>query len=114
MLAHHQPRDSRRGTGLPADVADLMVQRMVAEQISQNVYRMFPPDSVFSAAKLCPEISNFIPAKLPPREVGGVKFRPPVSALASTVPRSQSLSRRREIYGDLQLAISLLPEQASA
>lgn len=91
-----------------------MVRRMVAERISRKLIRMLPPDSLFRAAKLAPEIGNYIPERLPPREVENCKFKPPTSANASTVPRTQFLGRRREMYGDLQLAISLLPEQASA
>lgn len=99
---------------MPADVADLMVERMVAERISRKVIRMLPPDSVFSAAKLCPAISNYIPDKLPPQEVENCKFRLPLSAAASTVPRTHYLSRRRELYGDWQLHASLSPEHQSA
>ena len=107
LLAHYSPRDAKRGTKVPADVAELLVRRLAAERITQNVYRLLPPNSVF--AKLIPTTAYFVPLKLGSGEIPGVKFVPPASAIASTVPRSRSLPRRREIYGDWQLAMSLLP-----
>ena len=114
LLAHYQPRDAKRGTGILAEVAEVMADRLVVERISRNVYRMLPPDSVFSAAKASPVVANYIPSKLPPREVENCKFKLPASAHSSTVPRSQFLGRRREMYGDWQLTTSLLPEHQSA
>ena len=79
VLSHHQPVGSRTGTFLPADVADLLVQRMAAERISAKVIRMMRPDSVFLPAvqKVTPHV-RYIPTKLPPREVENCKFiKPP-------------------------------------
>lgn len=109
VLAHHQPLGSTRGSSLPADVADLLVQRMVAERISQKVIRMFSPDSIFAATKFSSEARCYIPDKLPPAEVEGTYFQPPESAndATSAVPRLRYLPRYREVFGDQQLAASL-------
>lgn len=109
LLAHYQPADSAVSTPLPADVADMLVMRLVCERISQRRIRMLPPSSVFAAAKLCPEVVNYIPKKLPPAEVEGTWFKPPKSAdeTCSTIPRMRYLPRFRETYGDDQLQRSL-------
>lgn len=82
VLSHHQPIGSRTGTYLPADIAELMVQRMAAEKISAKVIRMMRPDSIFLAAvKFVLPDTRFIPTKLPPAEVENCKFVPPASDL---------------------------------
>lgn len=80
VLAHYQPLDSRPGTHLRADDADLLVQRMIAERISRKLIRLFAPDSVFLVGKFCPQTRRFIPTKLPPREVNGTYFQAPRSS----------------------------------
>ena len=55
-----------------------MVSRLVAEQITQHVIRMFPPRSAFPVLK--PEIgsNHYIPDELPPANDGtGCYFEPP-------------------------------------
>jgi hypothetical protein len=47
VLAHHEPRDARATSFIPADQADTLVASMVAEQISRAKIRMFAPTSVF-------------------------------------------------------------------
>jgi hypothetical protein len=78
VLSHHQPIGSRTRTAIPADVAEQLVQRMAAEQISQDVIRMMAPDSVFLRAiqEVSPQV-RYIPAKLASGEVGGTRFREP-------------------------------------
>lgn len=112
LLAHYQPPDSHIFTPLPADVADLLVQRMVCERISQRRIRMLPPDSVFAVIQFCPEARKYIPSRMPPAATDGAYFKPPTSALesTSTVPRMRPLWRFREVFGDWQTQISLLPE----
>jgi hypothetical protein len=108
LLAHNQPAHSRQTTPLPSEVADLLVNRMIAERISQKVIRMLPPDSVFPVAKFCAETKCYIPEKLPPVEIEGTYFDPPdASDTLSTIPRMRNLPRYRETYGDNQLAASL-------
>lgn len=109
VLEHFQAPGSHSTAALPSDVADLLVQRMVAERISQKVIRMLPPDSVFVAAKpACDLLARYIPEKLPPVEIEGTYFDPPDAAdNLSGIPRMRQLPRYREVYGDNQLRISL-------
>jgi hypothetical protein len=95
-----------------ADIADLLVQRMIAERISRKLIRMMPPNSVFgAAAKIAlPQIQfRYVPEKLPPAEVEGAYFQQPESAKTSltTVPRMHCLPRFREVFGDNQMVASL-------
>lgn len=95
---------------LAPDAAEL-VRRMIAERISSKLIRMLPPDSIFSAAALCPQPRPdqpaYIPERLGPGEIANVKFVPPEPTHTTTIARVQHLPRFREIYGDIQLAISL-------
>ncbi len=78
VLAHHQEAKSHRDTFVPRDIADLLVERMVAERLSQGLIRMFPPDSIFPVQKF---VTLPLPwdGKLPPRDVPGVYFQEPQS-----------------------------------
>lgn len=106
---------SSRTTGLPADVADLLVQRMVAERIRQDLIRMFPPESIFAAQKfvaldrdICDSSDAALPDLTRGELVPGLRFQPPRSAtVSSTIPRVHVLPRFREVFGDWQLAASL-------
>ncbi len=106
VLACDQPAESRRRTIVPKDVADLLVQRMIAERITQRLYRMLPADSVFPVAKYIPIQEGFVSGKLPPAEIENCRFvlRQPDTG---NVPRTRSLPRFRETYGENQLARSL-------
>ena len=107
VLAHYQPLDTRPATHVAPGTADLLVQRMIAERITQRLIRMLPPDSIFPVAEFRPERRCYVPEKLPPKEVANVKFQLPASLSNSTVPRLRGLPRFREIFGDQQLAASL-------
>ena len=78
VLAHNQPLSARAGTHIASGVAEDLVRRLAAERVSRKVIRMFAPESVFLVKRETP-IANYIPEKLPPREVSGCRFRGPVS-----------------------------------
>ena len=78
VLAHNQPLDTRASTHISNDVASELVSRLVAERITRRLIRLFPPQSVFLQKRLTPVIANYIPEKLPPREVSGCRFRGPI------------------------------------
>lgn len=101
VLDAEQCRDSRVGTYVPSDVAELMLLRLGAEKISQKVIRLLPRDSVILAAShFSPKPRPYIPAKLPSAEVEGVYFQEPADGpISSNVPRVLGLPRFREVYG---------------
>ena len=109
VLAHNQDEISARSaTTLPANVADELVRRMVAERITQKVIRMLLLRIRSSpCAKFCAETKCYIPEKLPPVEIEGTYFDPPDAADLSSIPRMRNLPRYREVYGDKQLEASL-------
>ena len=89
LLAHHEPRDARPTSFIPADQADFLLEQLAAEPISQRVIRMLPPDSVFFAfseiskenPRSCAVLGS-LPAVvqisgLPPTELPGLRFQPP-------------------------------------
>jgi hypothetical protein len=109
VLAHYS-HPGAQGTPVPADVAAELVRRLAAEPIRQGVIRMFGPGSIFaSPLKAALPQTSYIPEKLPPAEVEGTYFDPPLSAneSSSNVPRMRYLPRFREIYGDDQVARSV-------
>ena len=84
VLAHNQPLSARASTHVKREVALLLVGRLCAEQITQSLIRMFPPDSAFPSLKASQfgsdERQIYIPEKMPPRDVPGVFFQEPQSA----------------------------------
>lgn len=91
---------------MPADVAAQLVACLAAESISQTVIRMLPPDSQILKASPMALKKNYVPDRLPAREVSGVKFQAPPEH-PTGVPRSRYLPRRREQYGEWQMRRSL-------
>lgn len=79
VLAHNQPFD-RRPTLVPRDVAELLLQRMAAERISQKLIRMFPPDSPLYSTPVKSTGCRFIPSKLTSGEIGGARWKDPQSS----------------------------------
>ena len=78
VLDWHQSADDRARAYISASDAARLVERLAAEEIRPGkVIRRFAPDSVFSALWPAPPQVHFIPAKLPPVEVGNCKFIPP-------------------------------------
>lgn len=75
VLAHYQERSARPTDFIPADVADVMVQRMAAERISRRVVRMLSPDSVFLPARDFRQTRNVeeTPLNLGPLELPGLR-----------------------------------------
>ena len=95
VLAHYQPLDSGHATPLPADVADLLVQRMAAERISRVLIRMFPPDSVFLPAKDFPQhhrLAEEEELELPTPEPDGRHFHPADPARQKAMYRADALA----------------------
>ncbi len=78
VLAHNQPLSARASTHIASRVAEDLVKRLVAERISRKLIRMFAPGSVFVTTQREAPIANYIPEKLPPREVSGCRFRGPI------------------------------------
>lgn len=78
---------------------------LAAERISNKVIRAFPVGSPFSMKNRC-ACRNYVPEKLPPKEIGNVKFQAP-RAIECGVPRTHYLPRYREVFGDAQLVLSL-------
>lgn len=91
MLAHYQPRESRPSTSVPGDVAHLLLNRLAAEKISHKVIRMLPPESVLSPVRAIPE-RNFVPAKLPPAELGNTRRRPSSGENPAYLRRRKAMS----------------------
>lgn len=80
VLAHYQALDCRTAAQVREEIADLLVQRLVAVRISRKLIKMLPPDSVcLAASKFLPPAVRNIPGKMPPREVAGTYFQPPRS-----------------------------------
>jgi hypothetical protein len=106
VLAHDQPLQSRAATRVPADVAELLVKRLVAEAISRKVIRMLPPDSVCLRARdflqHCSIERHTIDGKLPPREVNGTYFQQPRS-------NAWRLAHRMVVLPQRSLAASHVP-----
>jgi hypothetical protein len=107
VLEHFQPSGIRATTHVPQQIAEDLVQRMVAERVSQRLIRMLPPGSIFPVKAAFPNSASYIPEKLPPVEVEGTYFEPPASADNSLIPRMRHLPRYREVYGENQLQASL-------
>lgn len=107
VLAHNQPVTSTRTTLIEADIAAELLRRLAAEPIRQGLIRMLPPESVIAKAAP-PDIKNFLPSKLPAREVSGCKFKAPIEH-PTGIPRTRYLPTRREKFGQRQMEISLLP-----
>jgi hypothetical protein len=85
LAAYQQPCDRPR-TFLGKDVAREMVRRMVAEQISAKLIRVFPDDSLFTVLKpLRPSDAAYVPAHYPPVEVECCKFVPPLNSTRPTM-----------------------------
>jgi len=83
------------------------VHELAAERITQTIIRAFPPTSTFSSRVLeHPFVKNYIPRRLPPKEVANVKFVPPPLVVKDCIRRCY-LPRFREVYGANQLAASL-------
>jgi hypothetical protein len=78
LLDYHQPITGKPIL-IPADVAEEMKRRLVAEKISKRLYRLFSPDSPFPQLKPSIFAQRFIPSKLPPREAPGCFFQLPQS-----------------------------------
>ena len=89
-----------------------LVRRLAAEPIRQGVIRMLPPTSVMAKAAGTLFV-NFIPDKLPPREVENVKFKAPPDR-ATLIPRTHYLPTRREKYGEWQMRHRILLDSLSA
>jgi hypothetical protein len=106
LLAHDQPIGVRPRTLIPRETAEFMLKCLVIERISRKLYRFLPPKSVFCAGRAERLVGSYIPPKLPPREIEGVRFVGP-KPRNTGAPRSRFLPRFREIYGDDQLRRSL-------
>ncbi len=109
FLGHNQPvGGSVRPSGgyLAKDDADRLVQDLAAERISKKMIRAFAPGSAFRVLKPLTRCRNN-GEKMPPREIENVKFIAPKTRDSNGV-RSRYLPRFREVYGDQQLAASLL------
>jgi hypothetical protein len=81
VLAHYESRTARPTQFIPRDVADVMVQRLAAERISQRVIRLLDPRSAFNAASPAgfpqPDnrpIDNSEPLNLQAAEIPGLRF----------------------------------------
>jgi hypothetical protein len=85
ILAHYESRTSRPTQFIPVDVAELLVQRMVAERLSRRVIRLFSPESVFQAAKFFPQPSSpsLEAINLDSPELPGLRFVLPPEAIAA-------------------------------
>jgi hypothetical protein len=115
FLGHDQPIGGfvrPKGGYLAKDDADRLVQDLAAERISRKVIRAFAPGSALRILK-SPGRCRIIGDKLPPREIENVKFIAPKTN-HSTGVRSRYMPRFREVYGENQLAISLLIDGAVA
>jgi hypothetical protein len=79
VLAHNQALGTPASTRVTADVAEELVRRLICERITRKLIRMLAPESVFRAprADVPAAIADFVPEKLPPREVSGCVFRGP-------------------------------------
>jgi len=64
LLAHHEPHEARPTSHIPADQAELLVDRLFAERISRTKIRMLHPDSVFMTAERDRSILDRLPATL--------------------------------------------------
>ena len=80
VLAHYQPLDSRPATRVPREIADLLLQRMGAERISQRLIRMLPPDSPL--ARSCHKLAggSSLPAKLSSGKIFNARWKDPGSS----------------------------------
>ena len=85
FLAFYQPSSTRPTTHVTRELADVLVNRLAAERISAKLIRAVPPESVYAAAKPPCSSARYLPAKLPPVEVGNCKFIPPASAPGPTM-----------------------------
>lgn len=80
FLAHYQPIDARPSTFIPKPVAQLLVERMAAEKISNKVIRAFPPDSPFVILEPSsrPTFRDYGPTcSLAAVELAGLRYIPP-------------------------------------
>lgn len=110
FLGHDQPIGGfvrPAGGYLRKEDADRLIDELGAERISNKVIRAFAPGTAFKLLKPATRC-RIIGEKAPPREIENVKFIPPKTA-NSTGVRSRYLPRFREVYGDKQVALSLLP-----
>lgn len=86
VLAHYESRTSRPTQFIPVDVAEVLVQRMVAERLSRRVIRLFSPESIFQAAKFFPQpiaSSSGISLELGAGELPGLRFVLPPEVVAA-------------------------------
>lgn len=95
VLAHHEPLTARPTSFIPADQADLLLDRLFAEPISRTKIRMLHPESVFMTYRADHYLLDRLPASLklikPGRkedtcrisfgraEIPGLFFQPPES-----------------------------------
>lgn len=85
VLAHYQSVEVRATTHVPREVADELVRRMICERVSNKLIRMFPPQSLYLAARSNRPPTYSTPERMPPREVGGCVFRGPKNPLKRSV-----------------------------
>lgn len=85
ILAHYDSRTKRPTQFIPRGVADMMVQRLVAERISRRIIRLLPPESIFQAAKFFPQPSSpsLEAINLDSPELPGLRFVLPPEAIAA-------------------------------
>lgn len=79
---------------MPPDTAELLVSRMAAEKISNNLYRMFSPDSIFLPAKDFPQthLEDGKAVNTGPGEIAGLRFKHPDPARLRRVRRAEILT----------------------
>lgn len=80
VLDYHQASTEIPKTFIPSDVAAELVRRLIAEQLSRRVIRVFGPESPFPVLKAQAPPREFHSAgTLPPGEVPGCYFQLPQS-----------------------------------
>lgn len=89
VLDIHQAVDSTPVKFLKKSVAQSLVRRLFAKQVSHNIIQLVEVRSAASYVRPMPTMGRpYIPTKMPMKELPGLKFRQSVSAL---VMQSSSL-----------------------
>jgi hypothetical protein len=104
LLAHYESEKSSATTLVPMEFCRELARGMRAEKITRRLYRLFPPDSIFTPAKDFPQPHGEI-GKLGPGEIAGLRFKHPNPARLKRVRWAETIQLLGEYtWADNQLA----------
>jgi hypothetical protein len=98
LLAHYETAQSSSRTLVPAEFCEELARSLRAEKITRRLYRLLPPDSIFTNATDFPQTQNFTPTdndslNLNSRcELPGLRFVPPDAAARRAARRADAIA----------------------